>query len=427
LSSPKRFLTIFLGIVVLAFGLLVTRVWIAKPADAAKVVPLPAGEYDPAVWGKHYPLQYESYRKNLETAPSPTGYNGSVNEQKAVRQTEIYTNFKGYPFSKDYTEDRGHLYSLEDLRHSKRIGPTSKGACITCKTPSIEQFFSQSGWGYANKSLTELLDQSKHPVSCANCHDPATMALRVINPAFIEAMARRGVDVTKAGRQEMRSYVCGQCHAEYYFAPGTTQVVFPWDKGFTPQEMYDYYAAKPNKFEQDWVHPDSQARILKAQHPDFEEWLNGTHGKFGVSCADCHMPYMRSGGKKYSSHWMTSPLKTVSQSCFPCHNQGNDQLYNQVKAIQDNTWQLQRRAGLTVARAHDAVRKAGAVPTADKAQLDNAREQLRKAQWFWDYVAAANSQGFHNAVQELHTLGQAIDFANQAIDAANRAAGTNTL
>ncbi|MCX7781818.1 MAG: ammonia-forming cytochrome c nitrite reductase subunit c552 [Negativicutes bacterium] len=59
--------------------------------------------------------------------------------------------------------------------------------------------------------------------------------------------------------------------------------------------------------------------------------------------------------------------------------------------------------------------------------MEKARELTRKAQWLWDYVAAANSMGFHNQTQELNTLGQAIDLAHQAIDAANRAAGANSL
>ncbi len=74
----------------------------------------------------------------------------------------------------------------------------------------------------------------KYSITCANCHDPATMSLRVSNPAFIEAMRKKGIDVAKAPREEMRSYVCGQCHAEYYFEPETSRVVLPRDKGRAP-------------------------------------------------------------------------------------------------------------------------------------------------------------------------------------------------
>ncbi len=339
----------------------------------------------------------------------------------------MIANFAGMPFSKDYAEDRGHVYAVEDLKDSKRIGPASKGACITCKTPYVEQFYKESGWGYANKPLTELMERTKHPVTCAQCHDPETMALRVINPAFIEAQANRGIDVKKATREEMRTYVCAQCHSEYYFEPGTTRVVFPWDKGFKPEEMYSYYAEKPNGFMQDWKHADSGAAMLKAQHPDYETFANGTHAKAGVTCADCHMPYMRKNGQKYSSHYVTSPLKTLDASCSPCHSQEAAWLNERVKTIQDQTFTLQHTAGQNVAKAHAAIKKASALANVDQNELANSRELVRKAQWMWDIVAAENSMGFHNTDQIMTTLGQANELAHQAIQSANRAAGVGVL
>ena len=409
-------------VVVVVFGIVVVRTFVQKPPDTVKLVPIPAGEYDPAVWGKTYPLEYASYMKNRQMSPSPTGYGGSEKVQKSILQPEILINFKGNPFSKDYTEDRGHPYALDDLLDSKRIGPTSPGACITCKTPQLEVFFRDMGWGYAKVPLMELAAKTKHPVVCANCHDPATMNLRVINPAFIEAMERKGVDVKKATREEMRSYVCGQCHAEYYFEPGSSRVVFPWDKGLQPAAMYEYYSTKPNGFVQDFVHPDSKASILKAQHPDFENWSQGTHGKAGVSCADCHMPFMREKGQKYTSHWVTSPLKTIQNSCRTCHTQSEEWLLAQVKSNQDQTWQLMHIAGMTIARAHEATGKASANPAADPAELERARELIRKSQWYWDIVAAENSMGAHNPAGNINILGQSIDLAHQAIESAGKAA-----
>lgn len=410
-----------IGFIAVFLGAVAVRSFMLEPPSSIKLAKLPAGEYDPAVWGRFYPLEYESYRKNLEMSPSPTGFGGSMKEQKSVREPEILTNFKGYPFSKDYSEDRGHPYSIEDLKSSKRVTPASVGACMTCKTPNIIDIFREKGWNYAHLPLAQLYPEMKHPISCANCHDPATMKLKVANPAFIEAMQRKGIDVSKASRGDMRSYVCGQCHAEYYFEPKTKKVVFPWDKGYLPEQMYAYYAEKPAGFEQDWVHPDSQAKMLKAQHPDFETWAGGVHGKSGVSCADCHMPFVRKDGQKYSSHWVTSPMKQTQASCTTCHDQGSDRLLERVKTEQNNVWQLQRLAGQTVARAHEAIAKAAAAGKPDQAGLDQARELVRKAQWFWDIVAAENGMGFHNPDQVLNTLGRSIDMAHQAIAAAGKA------
>ncbi len=427
MSKQQKSLIALLTVFLLFFGFVVVRIGVAKPAATVKAAKIPAGEYDPAVWGQYYPLQYASYKKTAEEQASPTGYGGSIKVQKAEMQPEMTALFKGMPFSKDYAEDRGHEHALEDLRESKRIGPASKGACITCKTPYVEQAYKEMGWGYANKPLTELMDKSKHTVACANCHDPATMNLRVINPAFIEAQAKRGVDVTKASREDMRSFVCAQCHSEYYFEPGTMKVIFPWEKGLTPAAMYDYYSGKPNGFVQDWQHPDSQAPMLKAQHPDYELFSTGVHGKAGVACADCHMPYTRKDGQKYTSHWVTSPLKTLDASCSPCHEQGAAWLQERVKTIQDQTFELQHMAGQNIVKAHGAIQAAAAQPGVDETELARARELIRKAQWYWDLLAAENSMGFHNSSQALNTLGQANELAHQAKEAANRAAGINQL
>ena len=50
--------------------------------------------------------------------------------------------------------------------------------------------------------------------------------------------------------------------------------------------------------------------MIKIQHPEYETWIDGPHGSAGVTCADCHMPYIRGeNGQKMSSHYWTSPLK----------------------------------------------------------------------------------------------------------------------
>ena len=81
----------------------------------------------------------------------------------------------------------------------------------------------------------EAVKLVKHPVSCIDCHDATTMALRITKPAFIEGIraykASQGVkdyDVNQqATAQEMRAYVCGQCHVEYYFKGAEKRLVYP--------------------------------------------------------------------------------------------------------------------------------------------------------------------------------------------------------
>ncbi len=421
-SYTKAVLSVLVVMSIL-LGIVLLRVFVAKPDSPVKLVQIPEGEYDPAVWGKYYPLEYKSYLKNREMTPSPTGFGGSEKYQKSTKEPEMLVNFKGMAFSKDYTEERGHPYALQDLKETKRVNETTPGSCMTCKTANLETIYKEMGWNYAKTPLPQLMPKIKHPIVCANCHDPKTMNLRVNNPAFVEAMKRRGIDISKASREEMRSYVCGQCHVEYYFEPASKKVVFPWDKGLHPEKIYDYYAANPAGFDQDWLHPDSQAKMLKAQHPEYETWSGGVHGQSGISCADCHMPYMRDGGKKYSSHWVTSPMKHAEASCRPCHTQDAKWMIDRVKTTQNNVWQLQRTAGQTIAKAHEAIGRAAKGSRANTGGLNKARELVRKAQWFWDFVAAENSMGFHNPDQVLNTLGRSIDLAHQAIAAAGRASG----
>ncbi|PKN95837.1 MAG: ammonia-forming cytochrome c nitrite reductase subunit c552, partial [Chloroflexi bacterium HGW-Chloroflexi-5] len=205
MKSKNGFLKILLGIALIVLIVILVRVFLLPPAAAIKLAAIPDTEYDPAVWGKHYPLEYQSYLKNKEMAPSPTGFGGSVKDQKSIKEPEILMNFKGMPFSKDYSEDRGHPYAMTDLKETKRIGPATPGSCMTCKTANLRDIYKDMGWNYAKTPLAELLPKIKHPIVCANCHDPQTMKLRVINPAFIEAMEKRGINVAKAPREDMRS------------------------------------------------------------------------------------------------------------------------------------------------------------------------------------------------------------------------------
>lgn len=396
----------------------------AKPADSVQLTPIAAAEaYHPDAYAKAYPLQYKSYMKNKVMSAGPTGYGTSIKYQHFDKEPANKINFKGYGFSIDYEEDRGHAYALEDIAGTKRINDKSKGACITCKTPYLEKFYAEMGWKYAAAPFAEIAAQVPEDgyISCANCHDPSTMELRVINPALTEALERQGKDIKDATHNEMRSYTCGQCHVEYYMDQDA-RVVFPWDKGLKPDEMYAYYAQKPNGFEQDYIQPDSKVKVIKAQHPDFETWSTSIHAENGVTCIDCHMPYMRENGQKYTSHWMTSPLKTPKESCGKCHGEDTDRLIARVKTIQDHTFQIQFMAGETVAKAHEAVKAASEQPNVDQAELEKARELTRRAQWYWDYTSAENGMGFHNVDQVMNTLGQSIDLAHQAIESANKAA-----
>ena len=102
----------------------------------------------------------------------------------------------------------------------------------------------------------------------------------------------------------------------------------------------------------DWTHKDTGAPVLKAQHPEFELWSQGTHARAGVACADCHMPYVRDGAVKVSSHHVRSPLLDVARSCQTCHRTDEESLRQRVATIQERTNNLMDRSLNAAHRTH---------------------------------------------------------------------------
>ncbi|GAB1402925.1 hypothetical protein MASR1M74_01030 [Lentimicrobium sp.] len=128
---------------------------------------------------------------------------------------------------------------------------------------------------------------------------------------------------------------------EYYFKGEGKYLTFPWDKGFSADEMEAYYDEVQHV---DWVHKLSRAPMLKTQHPDYEIYMTGVHADRGVSCADCHMPYKRDGGMKFTDHKIQSPLANVSGSCQVCHRESEAKLIANVVERQEKVIELRRIA-----------------------------------------------------------------------------------
>jgi len=283
----------------------------------------------------------------------------------------------------------------------------------------------------ANKRMKET--SGSHPVSCVDCHDPKTMQLRVTRPGFLNGIKalkkHEGIadyDPNRdATRQEMRSFVCGQCHVEYYCGPKTT-LFFPWMNGLKVEEIestYDNFKFEDGHRFFDWKHAETGAEVLKAQHPEFEMWNQGTHAKAGVACADCHMPYKREGALKVSDHWVRSPLLNINRACQVCHHYPEDNIAKRVETIQDRHHDLLNRAGAALVDMLDAV-KAVKDGDATEDQLKPIWELQRKAQWRLDFVAAENSMGFHAPQELARILGESIDMSRQAQLAAREVKAT---
>jgi nitrite reductase (cytochrome c-552) len=278
-----------------------------------------------------------------------------------------------------------------------------------------------------------------HPVGCIDCHDPQTMRARVTRPGFINGIAalaesedaaphlpsierwrngnrRRAYDPNiDASRQEMRSFVCGQCHVEYYCATKET-LFFPWKNGLKVEQIeqtYDEHKFPDGTPFYDFEHGETGAKVFKAQHPEFELWSQGIHARSGVSCADCHMPFERQGAMKVSSHWVRSPLLNINNACQTCHNVPEAELRDKVATIQGRTEAQLDRAAAAMTDMLDAIREAQAAGATEE-ELAPILDLQRKAMWRLDFVNSENSMGFHADQEAMRILGESIDYSRQA-------------
>jgi nitrite reductase (cytochrome c-552) len=222
-----------------------------------RVVELTDETEDPAVWGKNFPLQYDDYKRTVDQVrtrfggsealprtPTKADPRSVVSQSKIEEDPRLKAMWAGYAFAKDFREERGHAYMLDDqtLTERQRVAK-QPGTCIQCHA-SVYVPYKKAGNGdliagfekFNQMPFSEARKMVSHPVACIDCHDSSTMQLRVTRPGFIEGIrafkASQGIqnyDVNKQGtRREMRAYVCGRCHVEYYFKGAEKRLVYPW-------------------------------------------------------------------------------------------------------------------------------------------------------------------------------------------------------
>ncbi|HMQ17215.1 MAG TPA: ammonia-forming cytochrome c nitrite reductase subunit c552 [Phycisphaerae bacterium] len=426
-------------------------------------------------WGINWPRQYDGYRRTADTARFYGG-SSAMPAQKLDEHPWLRRLYAGYAFALDYREARGHAYMLSDQLATRRITERPQpGACLHCHSSVISTYrrvglealnqpadaaalAGDFNWPAVQKGF-ELLSTvpypeayeelartpahaghaGPHPVGCVDCHDPETMQTRVTRPGFVRGIAalaagpgevphlpsiehwRKGDRAqpynpnTDATRQEMRSFVCAQCHVEYYCGPKET-LLFPWANGLRIEQIeafYDEHRFPDGEAFHDYKHGETGAPVYKAQHPEFELWSQGIHARSGVGCADCHMPYERQGAMKVSSHWVRSPTYSLAASCQVCHNVPESELRDRIVTIQNRTRDLIERAALATTDMLDAIRDAQAVGATPE-QLAPLFELQRKSHWRLDFISSENSLGFHADQETARILAESIDYARRA-------------
>jgi len=365
-----------------------------------------------------YPREYNTWAMTEDTS-FESMYNGSEAVDVLEQRPNMVILWAGYAFSRHYNTPRGHKHALDDMREILRTGsPGVNGqndmqpaTCWTCKGPDVPRMMREMGLAnYYHARWSELGNEMMNTIGCSDCHDARTMELKPARPALYEAWERAGKDVNKATHQELRSLVCAQCHTEYYFVKGTDYLMFPQDKGMTCEDAEAYYDEIDFY---DYIHPLSKTPILKAQHPGYEVALQGIHGQRGVSCADCHMPYMSEGGVKFTDHHIMSPLANIDRTCQTCHRQDAETLRQNVYDRQMKATEVRDRAEDELAKAHIEA-KFAIDNGATEAEMKPIQDLLRKSQWRWDYAIASHGATFHAPQEVTRLLSHSVDYAQQA-------------
>ncbi len=424
-QKPWKGWLLFLATLVIVFflGLLASSIMERRSEAAYAFAPqVQYDQFEPRnnIWGKNFPKEYQSYKKTSDTI-FRSKYNGSATIDMLEVDPRLVVLWAGYGFSKDYNQGRGHSHAVKDLRSTLRTGAPMEGekspmpnTCWSCKSPDVPRLMNEVGVAEFYKGSWDTRGaEVVNSIGCGDCHNATSMELQISRPALKEAFDRMGKDITQASHQEMRSLVCAQCHVEYYFSKtvveGVPYLTFPWDKGFSVEAMEEYY----DEIEfTDWIHKLSRAPMLKAQHPGYETYMTGVHAARGVSCADCHMPFMSEGGQKYTDHHIQSPLNNVSNSCQVCHREETRQLLSDVYERQDRIIENRDKLEELLVRSHVEAKLAWDLG-AEEAQMSAILMDIRHAQWRWDYAAASHGGSFHSPVEISRVIGTGITIAQE--------------
>jgi nitrite reductase (cytochrome c-552) len=403
----------------------------SKP-EPVKTGTIADGDYDPANWGKLYPLEYDSWLKTKDPKPPKSTYKKGYDTDLVIydKLSEfpyMALLFNGWGFGVEYNEPRGHYYMLIDQLEIDPSRLKSGGACLTCKTPYAPKLVQEMGVKYFSDPYLEVHSKipvkfQKMGVTCIDCHDNKTMDNKLSRWTLTNGLTAIGKDPKQLTRQEKRSLVCGQCHVTYVVKKDkdmkSIDVFFPWqgskEGDISVENIIKVLKSDPAYLE--WKQNVTGFKLAFIRHPEYEFFSrNSVHWQANVSCADCHMPYIRVGANKISDHDVMSPLKNDLKACQQCHTETPQWLRSQVLAIQDRTISLMNRAGYSVAVAaklFEIAHKAQAEgKKIDQPLYDQAKDLYLEAMYRVIYIGAENSIGFHNPTEAGRICGDAIAMA----------------
>ena len=120
-----------------------------------RVVEVTDDTTDPAKWAPNWPKQYDSYLLTAQATRTRFGGHGgseALPEEKIKRDPWLERMFRGYAFSIDYRDRRGHAYMLSDQEATKRLTKPQTGSCLHCHA-SVMPLYRELGNGDATKGM----------------------------------------------------------------------------------------------------------------------------------------------------------------------------------------------------------------------------------------------------------------------------------
>lgn len=364
-----------------------------------------------------YSNEYKSWQNTADTSFSSL-FNGNLAVDVLAKYPARVILWAGSAFSKSYYTPIGHMHAIGNIHKNLRTGAPSAAdrgpqpaSCWACKSVDVPRMIGTIGEeAFFRKKWYDWGAEIVNPIGCADCHDPESMDLHVTRPFLTEALERKGISLENVSVQEMRSLVCAQCHSEYHFEGEDNEVVFPWDSGYSVEDIEGYYDRIGFT---DFTHSLSKTPLLKAQHPDFELAQMGIHAQRGVSCGECHMPYIGEEVKGYNSHHIQSPLAMIDQTCQSCHRQSEDVLRQNVYDRQKKAEELSNRLEKELAKTHIEAKFAWD-KGATEAQMKVILRLIREAQWRWDFSVTSHGASFHAPQEVERILGDGLYRTMQA-------------
>src|SRR5512134_978811 len=125
-----------------------------QKAQMVRPVQISDSDYEPANWGKAYPVNYELWKKTGEPTPAgkskyKRGFDADrITYDKLSEFPYLALLFNGWGFGVEYNEPRGHAFMVIDQLGIDPSRVKAGGVCLSCKTPYSVELQKKLGTDY---------------------------------------------------------------------------------------------------------------------------------------------------------------------------------------------------------------------------------------------------------------------------------------